>query len=312
MTTDTLLPSLSLRDRARGALLGLACGDSVGAQVEFLPRDSFPPVRDMVGGGFHRINPGDWTDDTSMAACLAESLVTCHGHDPHDQLERYLAWRWTGYLSPKGYCFDIGGATSRALLDYELTGEAYRVSDGHDAGNGSLMRLAPVALAYWDDHRAAIAHAGLQSQTTHAHPIAVDACRFMAWLLVLALRGGDKARLVAPFGGMSEAQARHLHPAVYAVAAGSWRGLRRAEVRSGGYCLDSLEAALWCFERTDSFEACILEAANLGKDADTTAAIAGQLAGAYYGEQAIPLRWRQRLWGYDWLAWHADALTARA
>jgi ADP-ribosyl-[dinitrogen reductase] hydrolase len=135
MTTDALLPSLSLRDRARGALLGLACGDTVGAQVEFMPRDSFPPVRDMVGGGFHRINPGDWTDDTSMAACLAESLVTCYGHDPHDQLKRYLAWRRTGYLSPKGYCFDIGGATSRALTDYELTGEAYRASDGQDAGN---------------------------------------------------------------------------------------------------------------------------------------------------------------------------------
>jgi ADP-ribosyl-[dinitrogen reductase] hydrolase len=311
MTTDALLPSVSLRDRARGALLGLACGDSVGAQVEFMPRDSFPPVRDMVGGGFHRINPGDWTDDTSMAACLAESLVTCYGHDPHDQLKRYLAWRRTGYLSPKGYCFDIGGATSRALTDYELTGEAYRNSDGQDAGNGSLMRLAPVVLAWWDNDLAAIAHADLQSRTTHAHPIAVDACRFMAWLLLRALRGADKARLVTPFGSMNAAHARPLQPSVQAVAAGSWCGLPRKKVRSGGYCLDSLEAAMWCFERTDSFEACILEAANLGHDADTTAAIAGQLAGAYYGEQAIPLRWRQRLWGHDWLVWHADALTAR-
>lgn len=311
MTAAIEKTTLTVRERARGALLGLACGDSIGAQVEFQPRNSFPPVRDMVGGGPHRIRPGDWTDDTSMAACLAASLVERGGHDPHDQLRRYVRWMREGYLSSKGYCFDIGGATSRALLEYEVCPRPYRVSDGDDAGNGSLMRLAPVALAFWDNPRAAVTHASLQSATTHPHPAAVDACRYMALLLVLALRGADKARLLAPFAGLKPASAKHLDDDVYCVAAGSWMDLTRDEVRSGGYSVDSLEAALWCFNRTDSFEACILEAANLGADADTTAAIAGQLAGAYYGESGIPAHWRKRLWGHDWLAWHAEALVNR-
>jgi ADP-ribosyl-[dinitrogen reductase] hydrolase len=303
--------ALTLCDRARGALLGLACGDAVGAQVEFMPRDTYPPVRAMVGGGPHGLRPGEWTDDTSMAACLAESLVVCGGHDPLDQLRRYTAWHERGHLSPKGWCFDIGGATGRALADHARTGAPYRVSDGHDAGNGSLMRLAPIALAWWDDPTAALAHAALQSRTTHAHPAAEDACRVWAWLLVQALGGADKASLLAPFGGMPEGVVASLVPEVRAVAAGGWRDTPREAVKSGGYVVDTLAAAMWCFARKDSFEACVLEAANLGHDADTTGAVAGQLAGAHWGEPGIPAAWREQLWGREYLAWHAEALVAR-
>jgi ADP-ribosyl-[dinitrogen reductase] hydrolase len=307
----TTLPPLTLQGRARGALLGLACGDTLGAQVEFLARDTFPPVSDVVGGGPHALRPGDWTDDTSLAACLAESLVTCRGHDPHDQLTRDLAWRREGHLSSKGRCFDIGGATTRALDAFARTGEPHRTSDGRDGGNGSLMRLAPVALAWWDDLPAAIAHAALQSRTTHAHPAAVDACQVMAVLLVQALQGASKEAILASPRAAFADDLTSLHPDVRPTAEGAYLGWKRDAVRSGGYAADSLAAACWCFARTASFEACVLEAANLGHDADTTAAIAGMLAGAHYGERAIPQAWRFLLWGHDWLAWHAEALCAR-
>lgn len=302
---------LTLRDRARGSLLGLACGDSLGAQVEFLARDSFPPVTDLLGGGPHALRPGDWTDDTSLAACLAESLVACRGHDPLDQLTRYQAWRRQGHLSSKGHCFDIGGATGRALDAFARTGAPYRTSDGQDGGNGSLMRLAPVALAWWDDAPTAIAQAASQSRTTHAHPAAVDACRVMALLLVQALQGASKAALLAAPRDVFAGLATPLHPDVQPTVEAAYLGWERGDVRSGGYAADSLAAACWCFARTETFEACVLMAANLGQDADTTAAIAGALAGAHYGERAIPKDWRFHLWGHDWLTWHAEALGAR-
>jgi ADP-ribosyl-[dinitrogen reductase] hydrolase len=303
--------SPTLRERARGALLGLACGDSLGAQVEFKPRDTFPPVTDLIGGGPHALRPGDWTDDTSMAACLAESLVARQGHDPIDQLVRYTAWRRDGHLSSKGRCFDIGSATAQALEAFARTGEPYRTSDGRDGGNGSLMRLAPVAIAWWDDAPAAIAHAALQSRTTHAHHAAVDACRVMAVLLVQALQGASKEAILAAPRAAFAADGSPLHPDVRVTAEGACVGWERDLVRSGGYAAESLAAACWCFARTESFEACVLAAANLGHDADTTAAIAGALAGAHYGEKAIPQDWRFRLWGHDWLAWHAEALIGR-
>ena len=137
------------RERFRGALLGLAVGDAVGTTVEFSPPGTFEPVRDMVGGGPFSLPPGAWTDDTSMALCLAESLVERRTFDPVDQLERYDRWYREGYWSSTGRCFDIGNATRAALERFERTREPYPGDAAPDAaGNGPLMKLAPVVLAY--------------------------------------------------------------------------------------------------------------------------------------------------------------------
>ena len=287
------------RDRFRGALLGLAVGDALGTTVEFKPPGTFAPVTDMVGGGPFGLPAGAWTDDTSMALCLAESLVECRGFDPIDQLERYLRWYRDGYLSSTGSCFDIGGATRAALERFEATREPYPGdADPDAAGNGPLMKLAPVALAFAREPELAIAHAAGSAHTTHGAPQAADASRYFAGLLVGALRGEPVEALLddGPFEPVSGLWVREpLQPEVAAVAAGSFHAKAPPAIRGGGYVVEALEAALWALASTDRFEDGVLAAVNLGDDADTTAAIYGQLAGAAYGSGAIPERWRERV-----------------
>src|SRR5580658_3419056 len=142
--------TMDATSRYRGCLLGLACGDAVGTTVEFQPRGSFPAMTDMVGGGPFELAPGQWTDDTSMALCLAESLLHCNGFDARDQMSRYANWWREGYLSSTGECFDIGITTRGALERFLITGNPFSGSPHpNTAGNGSLMRLAPVVLFYY-------------------------------------------------------------------------------------------------------------------------------------------------------------------
>ena len=183
-------------DRYHGALLGLAVGDALGTTLEFRAKGSFEPIDDMVGGGPFGLEPGEWTDDTSMALCLAESLPG-RGFDPHDQMTRYLRWWRDGYWSSTGRCFDIGITVASALRRFEETGDPMAGStDPHSAGNGSLMRLAPVPLRYAHDPAEAVRLAGESSRTTHGAAEAVDACRYFATLIVAALAGRSKEELL--------------------------------------------------------------------------------------------------------------------
>ncbi len=286
---------LTPNERYRGCLMGLAAGDAVGTTVEFKPRGSFAPVKDMAGGGPFSLPPGAWTDDTSMALCLATSLVEKRGFDALDQMQRYLRWREEGYLSSIGRCFDIGNATSAALSRFKHSGDPYSGSeDPHSAGNGSIMRLAPVPMYFAGDPQAAIAYAVESSRTTHAAQECLDACRLFAAILLAALAGADKAAvLFGPHAGLAEGAG--LGPKLQAIAAGAYRSKDVEQIRGSGYVVDSLEAALWCFWRTDNFRDAILSAVNLGDDADTTAAVCGQVAGAFYGESGIPGHWRKQL-----------------
>ena len=299
------------RARYRGSLLGLACGDAVGTTVEFRSPGSFAPLTDMVGGGPFGLQAGQWTDDTSMALCLATSLVECQGFDVRDQMERYVRWRDEGYLSSTGYCFDIGGTVARALRRFDETGDPLAgPPDPHYAGNGSLMRLAPVPLCYARHPRVALEKAALSSRTTHATATAVDACRYMAGLIVGALDGVSKEELLTPFytpvpGSWEE---QPLTPEIAEVAAGSFKVRQPPEIRGLGYVVKTLEAALWAFYHSTSFrEGCLL-VVNLGDDADSTGAVYGQLAGAFYGEEAIPAEWRAKLAKRELIESLADAL----
>lgn len=302
---------MDLADRYRGCLLGLAVGDAVGTALEFSPPGAFEPIADMVGGGPFGLQPGQWTDDTSMALCLAESLLACGGFDPIDQMRRYVRWWREGYLSSTGTCFDIGNATRVALAKFERTGQPYCGStDPKAAGNGSLMRLAPVPLFYARHPEEAIVKAADSSRTTHGTPAAVDACRYLAGMILGALRGVPKDELTAP--GFSPVpglwEREPLCAEIKEIAEGSFRRRNPPEIRGSGYVVHTLEAALWAFHRSNTFRDGCLRVVNLGDDADTTGAVFGQLAGAFYGEHGIPSEWRARLHGHDMIASLADGL----
>lgn len=295
---------METKERFRGCLLGLAAGDAVGTTVEFKPPGSFPPVTDMVGAGPFGLKPGEWTDDTSMALCLATSLVETGGFDPRDQMDRYCRWRDEGYLSSNGRCFDIGGTVATALRRYQLTNDPYGGStSANTAGNGSIMRLAPVPMLFWPNRAAALEYAALSSRTTHACTECIDACRLLASVLVHALDGSPKETVLLFHDDLAD-----LAPSIAAIARGDYRSKPQSQVRGSGYVVASLEAALWCFDITASFEDAILRATNLGDDADTTAAVCGQIAGAYYGEHGIPESWRGRVAKRDLILDLADRL----
>jgi len=300
---------MDARSRARGSLLGLATGDAVGTTLEFT-RDP-DPIDDMIGGGPFGLAPGQWTDDTSMALCLAESLVERGGFDARDQMERYVRWYREGHLSSTGRCFDIGTTTRAALERFARDHNPIAgATDPHAAGNGSLMRLCPIPIRYHHDPEAAIALAGESSRTTHGALEAIDACRFYAGLIVGAIAGVPREVLLSP--GWSPVPGlwdrAPLAPAITRIAAGSYHGKARREVRSGGYVVESLEAALWAFAQADDFRHGCLLVVNLGHDADTTGAIYGQLAGAYFGDEGIPSTWLARLTWRERIATWADEL----
>ncbi len=295
--------AMGLRSRYRGCLLGLATGDVVGTTVEFRARGTFPPVVDMVGGGPFGLEPGQWTDDTSMALCLAASLIECGGFDARDQMSRYVDWWRHGYMSSTGACFDIGNTVRAALARFERDSDPFSGSDDpRTAGNGSLMRLAPIPMFFHPDTHAVVRYAAESSRTTHAAPEAVECCMVLGSVIGSALSGASKDE-VLEVDGIDLTQ-----PRVAAIANRAYLDKSEDEIRGSGYCVASLEAALWCFARTDSFADAVLRAANLGDDADTTAAIAGQVAGAYYGEEGIPEEWRVHLTLADQIVAMADRL----
>ena len=298
-------------DRYRGCLLGLAAGDALGTTLEFRRPGSFKPITDMVGGGPFMLEPGMWTDDTSMALCLAESLIERKEFDPEDQMRRYVRWYQEGHLSSNGYCFDIGNTTRESLQRFIETGQAYAgATHAFAAGNGSLMRLAPVPMNFAQNAEDAIALSGNSSRTTHGAPEAIDACRYFGGLLVGALNGEDKDTLLGnhycPTPGYWARQP--LADKIADIAGGSFKRKNPPEIGGTGYVVESLEAALWAFYNSQSFGEGALMAANLGDDADTTAAIYGQIAGACYGAEAIPSGWRSKLAHRELITEMADSI----
>lgn len=269
----------------------------MGVALEFKPPGSFTPIEDMIGGGHSNLKPGQWTDDTSMALCLAESLIERQGFNPSDQLERYLRWYRKGHLSSIGYSFDIGNTTRASLLHFERTRGVHAPIDPMTAGNGSIMRLAPIPLFYARRPREAIEKSRESSRTTHAAPTAVDGCRYLGALIVGAVNGAKKEEILSkhysPVPGYWEENP--LVPEIDEIALGSFKRRSPPQIQSTGYVVKTLEAALWAFYHSSSFQEGCLQAINLGNDADTTGAVYGQLAGAFYGEQAIPESWRSKL-----------------
>jgi ADP-ribosyl-[dinitrogen reductase] hydrolase len=277
-----------MKDRVVGSLVGLAVGDALGTAVEFRTRDSFEPVVGLRGGGVFGLAPGEWTDDTSMALCLAESLIHSEGDiDLLDLLNRFADWRDRGYLSVNGRCFDIGYATSEGISAWQELGTVRNNIDSSMSGNGGIMRLAPAAMCAGGNAARAMDCAVLQSETTHASFDCVDSAEFLAVYLV-NLYHGDYSRPYMDHWGEN----------VKNIALRDYTRVARNQIRSTGYVIDTLEAAVWAVDNSNSFESAVLLAVNLGEDADSVGAVAGQIAGARWGYSAIPAEWLAGL------AWH--------
>lgn len=278
-----------MENRKVGSLVGLAIGDALGTTLEFEKRGTFDPITDMIGGGPFELKPGEWTDDTSMALCLAHSLSFKNGFDAQDQMNRYCNWYQYGYMSSTGECFDIGITVSTALRSYLETGNPFSGSvDEYSSGNGSLMRLAPIPMLY-SHYDECIKYAGESSRTTHGSAECIDSCKLFASLLYHAYRSSDKSEI------LDKNKYEPYTENVLAISNGDFLQKEYSELTGSGYVIESLESALWCFMHSLSFEECVLLAANIGNDADTTAAIAGQIAGAYYGIERIPSTWLEKL-----------------
>lgn len=281
--------------RQRGAFLGLAVGDALGAAVEFMPPGSFAPVTGYRAGGPHGLAPGEWTDDSSMALALADSIAE-QGWDLNDQAQRYVDWWQRGRYSVNGRCFDIGLATRRSLERFCDAGNAQTSGSraSQESGNGSIMRLAPVPIRFAsmvvDDPNQLAELAAESSLPTHASDQCLSACRYMAVVLAALMHGVDRQEALANCRAIMGMKSP-LHPEIEEVADGSYRQKRPPAIRGSGYVVRSLEAALWAFHDAPDFATAVLKAVNLGEDADTTGAVCGQLAGAYWGESGIPTSW---------------------
>ncbi|MBI2806619.1 MAG: ADP-ribosylglycohydrolase family protein [Planctomycetes bacterium] len=296
-----------VKDRRRGALIGLAVGDALGAAVEFKSPGSFAPVTGYRSGGPHRLEAGEWTDDTSMALALADSIAV--GWDLNDQADRYVQWWKTGKYSVNGRCFDIGITTSDALSNYVAEKNALTSGDRSDeaSGNGSIMRLAPVPIRYAGLFPGKIEElsrlAEESSLPTHASNQCISACRYLATVLAALIHGEDRDKVLSPeWKPLLQLNAiKPLHRLIQEIAQGSFRQKQPPVIQGSGWVVKSLEASLWAFHDADSFEEAVLRAVNLGDDADTTGAICGQLAGAYWGESGISKSLRAGLARMDML-----------
>lgn len=263
-----------MNNKLRAAIYGLAVADAVGVPYEFKPRGSFLAT-DMVGHGTHNQPKGTWSDDTSMTLATCASIKDCGGIDTEDMLKKFIAWANDGEYAIDGRVFDIGGTTSMALCRGKGS------IDEWSNGNGSLMRIAPLAFTDASDEEVEAV-----SAITHAHKISKKACVCYVHIARGLINGESLADVLKTLDSPFER--------LKGIAA-----LSESEIISGGYVVTTLEAALWVLVKTDNYRDAVLKAVNLGKDTDTVAAVAGALGGVIYGFDAIPEDWISALRGKD-------------
>ena len=271
-------------------LMGLVVGDAMGVPVEFNPRDSFK-VTDMAGYGTYDLPAGSWSDDSSMMLATVESIARLGKIDTDDIMKNFVRWVNDGEFTPYGELFDIGRATRNAIQRY-VQGVSAEHCGGiaeWDNGNGSLMRILPLAFTDCDYETV-----NAVSSLTHAHEISKAACRVYVYIARQLLHGKTMDEIYKCFT-MKQSTFERLS---------ILKDLVRDEIKSTGYVVDTLEAALWCNLKSSSYRECILLAVNLGDDTDTVAAVAGGLAGIIYGaggERGIPEEWINQLARKEWI-----------
>jgi ADP-ribosyl-[dinitrogen reductase] hydrolase len=271
-------------DKKLGTLIGLAIGDAMGAPYEFMNKNVYIPTKEYAIGGCHNVDLGEYTDDTSMALCLANSLIECKEFDAYNQMEKYSQWYKNGYMSTRKYCFDIGNATRKSIDDFIINNIAYsKVTRDYESGNGSIMRLAPIPM-YYDDYEEMIKYAYLSSRVTHKSDESANSCVILTTIIYNCYKFNDKDLILSnyfdDFSLIEKAKAN-------------------TDTIPTGYCRDTLEIAIRGFYNFDTFIDGLMYVISLGEDTDTVGAVYGQIAGAYYGLSQIPNYYKQNLMNYN-------------
>jgi len=296
-----------IEDKQIGMFLGLAIGDTLGMPLEFKQRGTFTPLETLAEGGPFNLSLGYWTDDTSMALCLADSILAKQGYDSYDVMDRYADWQVNGYRSSTGVCFDIGNQVSSAIGHYKAQPE---VASGEQrtesAGNGCIMRLAPVVIASTaanNSLKRTMQLAAISGRETHYSTLAEEATALFAGLLFNAVSATNKDEVL-------QIHTTATQDTQLITVVNQANKKTADELKPTGYILDTLEVAVWAFMTTDNFKDGALKAVNLGGDSDTIGAVYGQLAGAYYGLAGIPQEWLEQLYDYSDIVKIRGQLTA--
>jgi ADP-ribosylglycohydrolase len=306
-------------------IMGLCVGDALGVPVEFKPREFLDddPVTDMRSHGTYDQPAGTWSDDSSMALCLLDSL--CGGLDHKGIMDRFIKWYRKGAFTPYGYAFDMGGTTRQALERYE---SGFDIADcggknASDNGNGSLMRILPIVFylrseygnCFFEiDEAMDILHK--VSELTHAHKRSLIACGIYCTVASSILDHGNLKEAVSlgitnAFRYYKSREGFQTELSFYKrLAENGFMNLTRNSIRSSGYVVDTLEAAVWCLLNSESYKSCVLKAVNLGEDTDTVAAVAGGLAGLHYGYSSIPEEWLEVIAKREWIEMLCKKLKA--
>ena len=295
------------RDLFRGALIGGAIGDALGVTNEHNDIHTKHHSTDLVGGGTFGLPAGWWSDDTSGMLCVVKSLILQYGFDAHDQARRMLDWWQNGDLTCGGRTYDIGNVTMMALYQYMATNNPYsNITTDHAAGPGSLIRVAPIGLFFADNPAKVCEYARDMSRITHASRIAIDACRIVATMMARTLYCQDKNDLFTNYWPCI------VHDAVVqSVLAGSYTQPRQRNI-NGSFVLETLDMVLWSLWNHDDYASGVLALANMAGMPGASCTVYGQIAGAFYGESAIPLQWRQKIARYYEIGWYADTLLRMA
>jgi len=297
----------NLVDSIYSTIIGGAIGDAMGVPVEFKSRDSFK-VTGMSGNGTYNQPPGTWSDDTSLTLCLIENLT--EGGDDEALLGKFSDYLEHGYMTPHGECFDIGGATHRAIKAFKNGTPANQCgqSGEKDNGNGSLMRIAPVTFLNIEDENtnSRLAKVKRYSEVTHAHPRSILGCFIYTEYLRQLFFGKEKdeaLNIVIELcsGDIFDTKYQMELSHYVRILNGKIGELERVDIRSGGYVTNTLEAALWCFLKNNTYRDTVFEAVNLGGDTDTTGIVAGSMAGMFYGLDEIPDEWANTLAKIDFI-----------
>lgn len=300
-------------NKIKSVILGHAVADALGVPAEFCSREALDkhPVTGMAGYGTYNLPAGCWSDDTSMTLAALDSLAS--GEVDYDGImTNFGRWYHNGEYTPAGVMFDVGGTCRQAIFNYTRHHKKpleCGLTDAYSNGNGSLMRILPFVLysEFMPCQRLELIREG--SMLTHAHPRSQIGCLIYSVILTGLLRCPEKASV---FHGLN--QVMHLfreepEAAFYhRMFAPNYAYLDRDQIKSSGYVVDTLEAAVWCVITTDSYAECVLKAVNLGEDTDTVAAVAGGLAGALYGLDGIPQAWLDKLKKREWI----EAMCERA
>jgi ADP-ribosylglycohydrolase len=290
-------------------LMGFCVGDALGVPVEGLPREALKeiPVKSMHGGGSYHKPPGTWSDDSSLTFCLAESL--CDGYNLRDIADKFIAWLDDGYCTPFGQAFGMGSATYNAINNLKKGIDPTEAGgrDEESNGNGSLMRLIPMAFYLKDklfEERIKRVHE--VSSITHGHPRALIACDIYIELAINLLKGENK---ITAYEKMKQTMQEYFAKSPYkkelqhfvSIFEIDVAQIREEVIKTSGYVLDTLEAGLWCLLNSNSYSEAVLLAVNLGGDTDTTAAVTGGLAGILYGYEDIPQEWVEQIVKKDYI-----------